>query len=384
MKINAYLLWIVIASILFMGLIVTFGVYLTPNINYDTNATNLDGYNLFFGETYSLQATTVPTVINGLTAVTSVIIGFSGAVIGLIYREDFNKDKRSKLMLLGFLFYFILPLVFLLIVYNALLYGALSFALKWALNALVLALAELILSMLAIFYRLDGEKNNPVPSEIKTVKEPSVSEKDGDNTVQNALNKLAEMTKIVTADAKTFYVKKASEVDNQILITIANSFVPLSVLFQEFTELWFNSIHKGPDAVQPSEELSERIDIKLLESGKLDFAQMKKILTRLNRINDAQQGTERMIFYISQYENLCKEKNLEKERGYALDFRVYCLEELSKHLKDESKDLKGRLDRCNLYYQAQLNTTTVKVAYFALIVSMISALLTVLGFIFFR
>ena len=155
MKINVYLLWAIVIAILFMVLITIFGFFLTPNVNYEGA---MNGTNLFFGETHPLQPETIPTIINGITAVTSIIIGLSGAILGLVYREDFTKDKRSKLALLGFVFYFAVPFTFLLSVYNSLIYGALSFALKLALDALVLALMEFVLSMLAIYIRLDSHK----------------------------------------------------------------------------------------------------------------------------------------------------------------------------------------------------------------------------------
>ena len=156
-KPNFYLISGIILAALSLVLIAIFGISLTPNANYEGA---INGTNLFFGETHALNYQTIPTVINGITAVTSIIIALSGAILGLVYREDFSKEKRSKVALLGFLFYFIVPFTFLLIVYNALIYGALIFALKYALDALILALVEFALSMLAIFWRLDSQKND--------------------------------------------------------------------------------------------------------------------------------------------------------------------------------------------------------------------------------
>lgn len=84
----------------------------------------------------------------------------------------------------------------------------------------------------------------------------------------------------------------------------------LSHLMEEFADHWYGSKHKGPDAMQPSEKLEDRIDIKLFQTGKLDFEQMKKIMVRMNRIDDALMGVGHIIFYFQYYENLYREKNL--------------------------------------------------------------------------
>jgi hypothetical protein len=151
--------WGKIVVIFFVVLIMSIGLTLKPYVNYEGSS---NGTNLIYGDTHALNFETIPTVINGITAVTSIIIGFSGAIIGLVYREDFKKDKKAKRGLLALAFYSVIPLTFLLIVYNSLIYGALDFALKIALFALIFALLDFILSMLAVFVRLDLEKDKGV------------------------------------------------------------------------------------------------------------------------------------------------------------------------------------------------------------------------------
>ena len=60
--------------------------------------------------------------------------------------------------------YFAIPFAFLFTVYYSLLYGAFNFALKWALDALVIASTEFILSMLVILYRFDLPKKMENPA----------------------------------------------------------------------------------------------------------------------------------------------------------------------------------------------------------------------------
>lgn len=146
---NAYLILIIAIAIVFIALVVT-TIGLKPNFDLGTP----NGTNIIWGDTYALKFETIPTVINGITAVTSIIIGFSGAIIGIVYREDFNKDKKVKIGLLGIAFYSAVPLTMLLVVYHALIRGAVEFASIFALNALILAFVFFILAMLSIFYRL--------------------------------------------------------------------------------------------------------------------------------------------------------------------------------------------------------------------------------------
>lgn len=158
--INRLLLDGIIIGVFFVIVVAILGFFLTPNVNYEGS---INGTYAFYGVTHSLQPESISTIINGITAVTSIIIAFSGAVIGLVYREDF-KDKISKIVLLGFLLYFAIPFAFLFTVYYSLIYGAFDFALRWALDALVIALAEFILSMIVIFYRFDLPKKMENPA----------------------------------------------------------------------------------------------------------------------------------------------------------------------------------------------------------------------------
>lgn len=157
MKPDRYLHLATIITIVFIVLIGTIGFFLQPNVNYQ-NAIN--GTMLFYGDTHSLNFDVIPTVVNGISAVTSIVIGFSGAIIGLVYREDFFKDRKMKGGLLVLAFYSVIPLGILLVAYSSIIYGALDFSLRYALYALILALNVFIIAMLSIFYRLNKESNS--------------------------------------------------------------------------------------------------------------------------------------------------------------------------------------------------------------------------------
>lgn len=121
----------------------------------------------------------VPTVINGITASTSIVISFSGVVIGMLFREVFKGDNKTKLFFLLMAFYLVIPLGYLSSVYTFLIMGLVDWALKLALNGLILSLFTFVFIMLSAFYRLDSEKKASLenPSLDKTESNKSEPEK---------------------------------------------------------------------------------------------------------------------------------------------------------------------------------------------------------------
>jgi cbb3-type cytochrome oxidase subunit 3 len=54
------------------------------------------------------------TLVNGITALTSVIVGFSGAVIGIMFREANEKrDNEARMFLFKAIILWIIPFVML-------------------------------------------------------------------------------------------------------------------------------------------------------------------------------------------------------------------------------------------------------------------------------
>jgi hypothetical protein len=104
---------------------------------------------------------------------------------------------------------------------------------------------------------------------------------------------------------------------------------------------------------------------------------MKKIMARLNRIDDAMAMEEIIPPYLKQYAYLCKEKRLYACLNLCNSLEIDFVEVFMKHIINENKRLENQVERCNLYYQAKLNTTTVKIAWGALILSVISILATI-------
>ena len=199
---------------------------------------------------------------------------------------------------------------------------------------------------------------------------------------QNAINKLSIILKIIFEDNQDVFLKKPEEVSVGLLNNLSNSFILLSTLFQEAIEEWFGSEPEGFDAIKSSEELDDRLDIEVSETDELDFEQIRKIMTRMNRIDDALESLDKISFYLKYYEDLCKQKGLTAYANLSEILRVYGVEEFAKILRNEVKKHKNQIERNNIYNQAKLNTKTLKIAYAALGISVLFAIITILDLLF--
>lgn len=198
-------------------------------------------------------------------------------------------------------------------------------------------------------------------------------------SLQTALNKLAEIHKIIFEDNPNIFSKKPEEVSVDSLRDLSLLFPSLSTLFKEANEEWFGSKSKGFDAVVRSEKLEDRLDIKVCQTDKLDLKHMEKIMIRMNRLDDALDHLERISFYLKYYEDVCKQKGLTMYANASEIFRVFSIKEFIKSLRIEAKQHRNQIERSNLYYQAKMNTKTLKIAYAALGISVLFAFFTVLG-----
>jgi len=201
----------------------------------------------------------------------------------------------------------------------------------------------------------------------------------GTLSLQDSLNILAKALEMVSKNSKKYYLKKASEVSEKELKEVDISLVPLAYLIIKFGVSWLESRRSGPDAVEVSPSLEDRIDIKLVRTGNLDFEQFKKIVARLNRADDALKGLRRIDFYMSYYKNICAEKKLNKQVEHTDLFRYGVLNQTIESIKSDAEALTSQIGRCNLYYQNVLRSKTFKVAFVSLLISALAVFLSVLN-----
>jgi len=82
------------------------------------------------------------TLVNGITASTSVIVGFSGTIIGIMYREAKEKqDDKARMFLFKAIAVLMMPLIMLWTTYCFLVMGGIwaSLAVRYSLDGLIMA-----------------------------------------------------------------------------------------------------------------------------------------------------------------------------------------------------------------------------------------------------
>ena len=197
-------------------------------------------------------------------------------------------------------------------------------------------------------------------------------------STENAMQKLAKALQVVSANSELYYLKKPVEVAEAALREVEGSFAEVEALLAEFAEQWFNSNRQCVNDALLSENLHDRIDVKLCTSGKLDFEQMKRIVFRLNAIDDVITALDRISLYIKRYQELCLDKTLSDLAEQAQHFEATILNELRRSIESEAKRLRNQIERCNLYYQPAMKTKTLWVAIVSLAISSLAFLLTIL------
>jgi hypothetical protein len=205
------------------------------------------------------------------------------------------------------------------------------------------------------------------------------SRPDGEaDATEIAMQKLAKAIRVVSANSELFYLKKPADVTETALRDVDSSFSEIEALMSEFADEWYNSRNQGFGAVRLSENLNDRIDVKLCQNGKLDFQQMKRIVLRLNAIDDVMVGLDRISLYIKRYGELCRDKLLGDLAEHAQHFEASILNELRRSVESEARRLRNQIERCNLYYQPAMKTKTHWVALVSLGISSLAFLLTIL------
>ncbi len=212
--------------------------------------------------------------------------------------------------------------------------------------------------------------------------EPTHEKIKAEDSTRSALNKLAIILKMVFEDNQDIFLKKPENVDVASLKNLSESLISVSNLFQEVIEEWFGSGLEGFDPVKRSEEFLDILEVEIGEADKLDFEQIRTITIEINKIDEALESLEKISFYLKYYEDLCRQKGLSSYVNLSEIFRVYGVEEFIKILKNEAKRYNIQIERNNLYNNlfniSKLNTKTLKIAYAALGISGVFAVVAVL------
>jgi len=197
-------------------------------------------------------------------------------------------------------------------------------------------------------------------------------------SLQDCVNFLNESLKIVRRDSPKYYLRDASKVAEEEVSEVCNSLMAVSTLLSKFSKCWIDSTSSGPDAILTSYKLSERIDTKLVQTGKLDFQQFRKIITRMSRADDVLRVPNQISLHIDYFLGVCTENGLERPAKTTRLFIEHNLNRVIDWVKSDGERYANQIDRCNLYFQNVLKSRTFKVAIGSLFVSSLAVLLTIL------
>lgn len=107
----------------------------------------------------TIDNTSVPTLVNGITTSMSIIIGFGGVVMAFVFRGEIEKGNfKAKKLYFAVLCFFILPLIYLWVAYIWLSTKQFEFAVKYSFGGYLVALWALLLAFLVIARKWDLEK----------------------------------------------------------------------------------------------------------------------------------------------------------------------------------------------------------------------------------
>lgn len=195
-----------IVVIVFAGVYLWIDFWVLPNaqffITYPPMNTTYTDAN--YTSALHLSVQTVPTVVNGITTLTGILIGFSGAIIGIVIREIPNRTRRDRTFRRYLMV--VLPISVLVILildlygYVYLFLGGIWFttAILYVFAGLLWASVLLIGLFISVSYRLDEQDTTPcednpppTPPEPPTAQPEKVStgvEGDGSKTVNITIN----------------------------------------------------------------------------------------------------------------------------------------------------------------------------------------------------
>jgi len=141
---NTFRLYLYVLSIMVFVLVIWTSVFLNINVN--------DQY--------------VFTLVNGITASTSVIVGFSGTIIGIMYREAKEKqDNKARMFSFIAIAVLMIPLNILWTTYCFLVMGWTQLAVRNGLSGFIMAFY--VFSVVVIFIgeqlSIEIEKHSSIP-----------------------------------------------------------------------------------------------------------------------------------------------------------------------------------------------------------------------------
>lgn len=98
----------------------------------------------------------VPTLVNGITSSMSIVVGFCGAIVGIMFREIGTNPKTKRNLLIS-LIALMAPITFLWTTYSFLAMGFYSLAVRYSLSGLILTLYIFIMLLVFVAEALSSQ-----------------------------------------------------------------------------------------------------------------------------------------------------------------------------------------------------------------------------------
>jgi uncharacterized membrane protein len=111
--------------------------------------------NFFLPIKIDVQA--IPTLVNGITSSTSIIIAVLGVIIGIMFREMDRDDQKAKDFYVTAMLVLVIPLGWLFTTYLFLTTGYSQFAIKYGLIGLIFVLDICVIAIVYTAKRLSPE-----------------------------------------------------------------------------------------------------------------------------------------------------------------------------------------------------------------------------------
>lgn len=170
-----------------------------------------------------IDPTAIPTLINGITASTSIVVGVFVAILGIMYRTVMEKtDSKPKEFYLRAMIILMVPLFWLYTTYAFLTIGLPDFAVRYALSGLLTALYVCIIITVFTVTRMatgiEEKSEKPKPEEAE--KEPEEN-KTTDQTRKEgrkwlSIASLTLIALLISTGFNVYYAWRSDNLQNSI------------------------------------------------------------------------------------------------------------------------------------------------------------------------
>jgi hypothetical protein len=196
-------------------------------------------------------------------------------------------------------------------------------------------------------------------------------------SIDEAKRTVAEALKIIKREYESpFFARRAEKMSSNDFLKAAKGFAEASMKISASRILWLRSFQEGKDAIK------EKIDVKLLEEGKLDMDLFGRIIKRSSDGEHILRVLNQIEFYSAEFLQKCQTK--ERARETIKLIRSIVLRPCIKNMERDLSRMRNQIERCNLYFQNRLNMRmfwlsigSMSVGFVALLIALLPYLISI-------